>query len=72
MLRMLMSGNVPAGIDSGDHELWWIDSPQALQEHGPTLRGLLSQKMTEFEQILDREVFKERLRSGASLQRLKG
>ncbi|MFI7609434.1 hypothetical protein ACIBTV_30575 [Micromonospora sp. NPDC049366] len=67
MLRILVSGHIPAGIDSGDHERWWIDSPQALQQHGPTLRDLLSQKITEFEQLLDREAFKQRLSNGAPL-----
>jgi hypothetical protein len=67
MLRILTSGRVPAGIDSGNHELWWIDSPQAVAEHGATLRGLLAEKIAEFAQLLDRDVLKDRLRSGAPL-----
>ncbi|MEU4642377.1 DUF4304 domain-containing protein [Micromonospora sp. NPDC023814] len=67
MLRILTSGRVPAGIDSGDHELWWIDSPQAVAEKGPTLRRLLAEKIVEFAPLLDRAVLRERLRSGAPL-----
>ncbi|MBQ1073517.1 DUF4304 domain-containing protein [Micromonospora sp. C31] len=67
MLHILMSGRVPAGIDSGDHDRWWIDSPQAVAEKGSTLRNLLAEKIAEFTPLLDRDVLRERLRSGAPL-----
>ncbi|MFI7435812.1 hypothetical protein [Micromonospora haikouensis] len=67
MLRILTSGRVPAGIDSGDHSLWSIDSPQVVIEKGATLRTLLAEKIAEFAPLLDRGVLKDRLRSGATL-----